>query len=242
MQETLALVDTLKRILRSKGITYQQLAEQLDLSEASVKRVFSDGSFSLARFEKICQIAEVTMAEVNELSQAGRKPTSHTYTLQQEKYFAENPKYLAFFDLLIRFGTLKKVREYKPNLTDARVSKYLKQLESMGLIERHPNDRVSFPVSRSVNWQKNGPLGRKLRNMAKADFIDGKFSGDLCTWDLMGIELTEKSAAQVAERLQELADDIRRIGEMEQKLKANTQLIGVMLAQRPWQFSLLEDC
>ncbi len=123
MQESHALVETLKKVLRSKGITYVDVATSLGISEASVKRVFSEGSFTMERFEKICQLAEVTITEVAELTRADKTITSHVYTLQQEKFFAENTKYLAFFDLLIRFGSLEKVRDYRPDLPDTRGTK-----------------------------------------------------------------------------------------------------------------------
>ena len=112
MQESSALVATLKKVLRSKGITYLDVATHLDISEASVKRVFSEGSFTLERFEKICQLAEVSFAEIAELSRVDKGTGSHTYTLEQERFFAEHPRFLAFFDLLIRFGSLEKVRAF----------------------------------------------------------------------------------------------------------------------------------
>lgn len=242
MQESLALVETLKKILRSKGITYHNLSEALNISEASVKRVFSEANFSLERFEKICQFAGVSITEVADLTNADRAITSHIYTLEQEKYFAENPKYLAFFDLLLRFGSLDKVRKYKPELTDQRVSKYLKQLESMNLIQRHPNDRVTFPVSRAVSWQRKGPLGKKFRALAKSDFLNHDFSKEISTFAFFGLELTPKSAQQMAEKLKELAIEAKQTSELEQKVKAKTEHFGVMVAQRPWRLSLLEDC
>ncbi|QKQ27496.1 hypothetical protein [Candidatus Reidiella endopervernicosa] len=41
MSQTNALLATLKRALRMRGITYRQLAETLEMSEASIKRLFS---------------------------------------------------------------------------------------------------------------------------------------------------------------------------------------------------------
>lgn len=243
MQESLTLVQTLKKILRSKGITYLEIANSLEISEASVKRIFSEGSFTLERFERICLFADVSITEVAELSRADKTVFSHTYTTEQEKYFADNPKCLAFFDLLIRLGSIEKVRNYKPDLTDTRINKYLRQLDKMGLIERHPGDRISFPVSRSVNWQKNGPLGRKFRAMAKTDFImSNEFVGDGCFYELLGLELTQKSANLMAEKLLELATEIKHTATLEQKVKAKTRHYGFLVAQRPWKLEMLEDC
>ena len=51
------LVDVLKRELRTRGITYAQVARKLNLSEASVKRMFSRKDFNLKRLDQVCQLA-----------------------------------------------------------------------------------------------------------------------------------------------------------------------------------------
>ena len=45
------LISTLKRVLKTRGVTYADLAERIALSEASVKRLFSQGTFTLERLE-----------------------------------------------------------------------------------------------------------------------------------------------------------------------------------------------
>ena len=57
--QAIALVDTLKRILKGRGITYATVAAGLGLSEASVKRMFSRRDFTLQRLEDVCRIAGV---------------------------------------------------------------------------------------------------------------------------------------------------------------------------------------
>ena len=43
------LVEALKRVLKAQGLTYAMLAERIGMSEASVKRMFSDQSIRLER-------------------------------------------------------------------------------------------------------------------------------------------------------------------------------------------------
>ena len=42
MDQTAKLLDTLKAYLKSRDITYRNLAQRLKLSESSIKRVFSE--------------------------------------------------------------------------------------------------------------------------------------------------------------------------------------------------------
>ena len=57
MSQTVQLVDTLKKLLRERKITYAEVAEKLNLSEANVKRMFSKRHFTLNRLEEICDMA-----------------------------------------------------------------------------------------------------------------------------------------------------------------------------------------
>ena len=51
MAQTTALIDALKQVLKEQSITYRQVAEHLDMSLASVKRLFSEKQFSLKRLD-----------------------------------------------------------------------------------------------------------------------------------------------------------------------------------------------
>jgi DNA-binding Xre family transcriptional regulator len=58
----------LKRRLRTHGMTYAGLMQKLQLSEASVKRLFASGSFTLRRIERICQVLDIDLYELARLA------------------------------------------------------------------------------------------------------------------------------------------------------------------------------
>ena len=64
MTQIAAVCETLKRLLKTKNITYKQLAEELDLSEANIKRVFSTQTFTLDRLEEICKVLEISLVDL----------------------------------------------------------------------------------------------------------------------------------------------------------------------------------
>jgi transcriptional regulator with XRE-family HTH domain len=57
-------VEALKRAVHARGMTYAALGGALRLSEASVKRMFSRGTFTLARIEQILGVLELDLAEI----------------------------------------------------------------------------------------------------------------------------------------------------------------------------------
>ena len=64
MSQAIAVVEALKRALKAKKQTYAHVARELDMSEASIKRMFAARHFTLERFEQICQFAGLTLTEL----------------------------------------------------------------------------------------------------------------------------------------------------------------------------------
>ena len=126
------LVSVLKTIMKSKGINYNILAKALDLSEASVKRVFSQQTFSLERFLEICDYVGVSLADLEKASKKISIEASHQYTFSQESFFSRNLNYLAYFDQLMNSTPLKIEKKY--NLKPSQSLKYLKKLDDLEFI------------------------------------------------------------------------------------------------------------
>ena len=53
--ETARIVSSIKRIMKSRAMTYAQLARDIGLSEPSVKRILSRATLTVNRLEQICR-------------------------------------------------------------------------------------------------------------------------------------------------------------------------------------------
>ncbi len=82
MAQTSAIVSELKRQLRSHGLTYQDVADALDLSEASVKRLFSEKQFSLKRLDQICTLMGMEISDL--VRKLAPEPRVEQLSLEQE--------------------------------------------------------------------------------------------------------------------------------------------------------------
>ena len=64
MAQATRLVHELKSQLKIRGITYRELAHELQLSESAVKQMFSSGNMTLARLDRICEILSMDLADL----------------------------------------------------------------------------------------------------------------------------------------------------------------------------------
>ena len=78
------LISTLKRVLKTRGVTYADLAEKFRLSEASVKRLFSQRTFTLERLKQLCAALEIDVFKLAKLSR-GEQAKSAQLTVKQEQ-------------------------------------------------------------------------------------------------------------------------------------------------------------
>src|SRR5689334_23687462 len=99
MNDSRKLVEALKRVVRMRGMTYATLAARARLSEATVKRLFSRGTFTLARLEQFCALLDIDFQELARLAAGGGDDTREM-TLAQESALAADERLLAMFYLV----------------------------------------------------------------------------------------------------------------------------------------------
>ncbi|MGZ8292992.1 MAG: helix-turn-helix domain-containing protein [Telluria sp.] len=232
MPHAITLVDTLKRLLKGRGITYGDLAARIDMSEASVKRMFSQKNFTLQRLD---QILDACAIGFDELSAAQGAPTLISQlTLAQEREIIGDPRLLVVaVSAMNHIGFDDIVRTYE--LTGAQVTACLLRLDKIGFLELLPNNRVKLLIARTFSWIANGPIQSYFRGEAAADYLDARFDGEGEVLGLVNVMLSKQSSAALIERLKQMAADIAHQHQNETRLPfEQKKAMSFMLAARPW--------
>ena len=89
MNQTHSIHATLKKLMRSQGRTYADAAGVLNLSEASIKRLFSQHALSLSRLESICNWLHVDIHDLVKMSRE-QEPLTTELSEEQEAEFLED--------------------------------------------------------------------------------------------------------------------------------------------------------
>lgn len=232
MPHAITLVDTLKRLLKSRGITYADLAGRIDMSEASVKRMFSQKNFTLQRLDQILDACGIGFEELHAV-QGGPKLVAQL-TLAQEKEIIGDPQLLVVaVSAMNHMGFDDIVQTYA--LTEAQVTACLLRLDKIGFLELLPNNRVKLLIARTFSWIANGPIQSYFRSEAAADYLNARFDGDGEVLGLVNVMLSKQSSAALIERLKQVAADIAQLHQNETRVPlAQKQAMSFMLAARPW--------
>ena len=240
MNETRRILDTLKRCLRARGMTYRSLGKALSLSESSVKRLFADESFTLSRLERVCGAIDMSVADLSRM--AGGTPVarsqSDTLSLEQERTLARNPSLLACFYLLLNGHSIDDTRE-RLNLSARAMRGLLTELSSAQLADVDGKRNLRFHVRLPIAWRQDGPVRRLYERQVRAEFLQGPFTGPNEQLMFHSAELSSASVRILQRKIERLALDFADLAALDVHVKARDKSsIALLLACRPWVFSM----
>ena len=235
---TRAIVETLKKVLKARGMTYADLALALRVSTPTVKRLFSQRTFTLERLEEILKVLELDFHELARLSH-GRRSGPAELSVEQESALAKDARLFSVFWLLCnewRFDEI--VSEFR--LGAAQITSYFARLERLRLIDWRPGNRARLRVPKHYVWRTGGPLRKAYGLKVVTEFMRARFEAPHDAFHFEAQELSAESAIVVKRRLERVAAEINELVEIDAATPAKKRVtLGVLLACRPWSISIV---
>ena len=240
MSQSQRIVAATKQALREHGLTYADVAAHLDLSEASVKRMFARERFSLERLEAIAGLMELDLGELVATAEA-MDPQPRELTIEQEQRLVERPELLMVLYLLLNDYDLDRiVADYR--LDRPRGILLLRELERLGVLEHRPGDRVRLLVSRHLSWRRDGPIREFIDGRVLREFLGGRFDGPGESYHfvsgLVSPEGLERLQGEIERLVRRFNEQVQ--GDSERPLERRLGS-SLMVALRPWRFSLFAE-
>ncbi|HLT23466.1 MAG TPA: helix-turn-helix transcriptional regulator [Bacteriovoracaceae bacterium] len=234
MSQSIEFMNALKKLLKLKGIVYQDLAEGLGLSLPSIKRLFSSGDISLNRLDKICEIANIDFSDLLKLMELSKDRQASHLTQEQENFLSDNLHAMAYLELFFLGYTPKKIQnEY--GLTEAAVHKTLRALDRHELIEWLPKDKVKLKVNDMIKLRPDSKLSLIMREKGVKSFLNNDFQGDLSYQEFMTFKASKESIKKLNSKLRILFHEVAQEGIMEGQAGIEAEAAAVFTAVRPWR-------
>lgn len=235
MSQVAGLLDSFKNTLKSRGLTYRDLAQALELSESSVKRLFSTKALSLERLEFLCEHFDISLSEVIKRANFELEKWEATMSFEQESALARDPQLLALYSLIYSGLRISEIlRRY--DISKPRCERLLLKLDKLGLIELHLKNKVRLKSGAGLAFKKDGPLGAMLFKVARERFLNDSFSGERDFIRFANIKLTPVLITKLRHRLSTIEKEIEEESRFVRDETPGAVDMGVMLAFRPWHF------
>lgn len=233
MSQSAALVKALKKCLKINDVKYADVADALNLSEASVKRLFSEESFSLKRLDQICEFLGIEISDLVEMVRQSDQIRS--LTIEQEKEIIDDlPLLIVANSALNRWSFEDILSTY--DLTETALIQHLAKLDRLKLIELLPGNRIKLLVDRNFSWQKNGPIQRFFEEILVNEFFNYRFDEPSDKRQFVVGMLSKASNLIFQRKLDQLAEEFHRLHVEDEKLPIKERFgTSVVTGMRRWE-------
>jgi hypothetical protein len=229
------IVTELKRALRSSGHTYAHVAQKLDLSVASVKRLFSREDLSLARIDAICELIGLGLIEILDRARERAAPATQLTLAQESEIVSDLRLLFMTWLVLIRTPFEEMVHSYR--FTEREALKYLIRLDRLKVIELQPGNRVRLLVSRHFSWRAGGPVQKYIDQKLLREFFASHFTEPTEEFFFHGGRVSQDALARMKRALQGAARECAEIIERDRSTTQDRFGAAFVLALRPWNYS-----
>jgi DNA-binding Xre family transcriptional regulator len=242
VNQTIDILRALKKCLRAKGHKYSDVALALDISEASVKRIFSQETFTLSRLEQICRFLDMSIYDLTRLTRLGQDDELTQLSEQQERGLADDPLALTYFYLMLTGRTPEKIAA-EFGLDDRQQTSMLVRLSRLKLVELYPNNSGRLLTGRRVEWRRNGPIRKVYERQVTEAFMNSSFGRRDESWLFDTGELSDASAKVLIKKFEKLTQEFDELADLDISMPTpKKKAYAMMIAFRPWTYwTILEQ-
>lgn len=231
MSGTQAITTALKGLLRKSGITYAQAAQTLDLSEASIKRLFAEQSFTLQRIEALTKLAGAELTDLVRMSD-DQQERAEELSAEVEQELANDPQLLLCAICVINRYRFSEVLDmYRFDEHD--LQRLFVRLDRLNIIELLEDNRYRMRLARGFHWRAGGAIESYFVNSIFSSFFDKKLIRDKSHFRFAWGTVTPDTAQRFRERLRVLYEEFNEAAERDSRLPLDQRNgSGMMLAFR----------
>lgn len=232
------LKNAIKELLKRKKLQYQDLANHLECSLPTIKRILGNEDLGLTRLLQICDFLDITLTELDTMSENLTKNT-FILSLSQQNYLIKNSHMLTFLFEIYSGKTPKQIaQEFK--LTNSSLEKYLIQLEKYEFINVSSKNKISPKYKAFPTWER-GPMAEHFTSLILdrfSEFFKDRIKEQNKKSTTSDIEegtinivkkVSKESYQNWIKEYQKLIQDFERLANLEAKTKTEEELNMVVI-------------
>ncbi|MFK7856008.1 MAG: helix-turn-helix domain-containing protein [Granulosicoccus sp.] len=240
MKQTQHLIGVIKQELKTRQISYRDLACLLELSESAVKQMFANSNFSLKRLDRLCEILEMDFLELAQKASVQNTAIEELTIEQEERLISDPVLLLVSYCVVNQWAFDDIIKRY--DISESMCIQKLAELDRMRLAELLPGNRIRPLISLNFRWQPNGPIEQFFSREVQGQFFDSNFNDSDALRLVKSGDISASTFEQLSHRLHsvgQLFDDLAR----EDHIFPGDQRRGasMILAIRHWQFAAFSE-
>ncbi|MEH6579278.1 MAG: XRE family transcriptional regulator [Amphritea sp.] len=240
MAQSSALIQTLKKQLKAQGKTYLDVAESLQLSEASVKRLFSEQNFTLQRLETVSQLAGLELSDLMQKMTKDQQRLTQLNRDQETEIASDLVLLIVAISVINGFSFEDITTQYE--IAETECIQKLAKLDRLRIIELQPNNRIKLLIDPNFSWLPNGPIQQFFHQKVEQDFFRSRFDKQNEKLIVLNGVMTPATNNALQKKMERLATEFNGLIQDDASLPMDKKYGNTMvLAIRQWQYSLFKS-
>ncbi len=241
MSEVSNLLDTLKQLMKEKGVSQPDVAAALGLGIARVKQMFAEKDIRMSRLSIICN--ELLEIDLSDLMRINEERVSYITSLTeaQEKLLISDMKLLVVaVSVLTNWTAEQIVSRYQ--ITERECQLHLNKLEKFKLISIRDDGHIRFLFDHNFQWIEDGPLERFFTDKIQSDFLNAPFHGAGELRVFRTGMLSEQSVDQLIKLVDKTVAGFIELNRDDSRLPLEQRTgYSMVVALRPWLMPAFTD-
>ena len=207
------MLQALKKLLKKKGLHYQDVADALKVSKVTVRRYLAGRGLTVEALERLCSVLGITLGDLIDIVRDSRTTNSNHLTPPQEDALVAEPFLVVLFTLLMR-GWSPGQLQTEFDLTESELNRYLLELDRLKLIEFHPFGRVRLLIGHPYQVAPRGPLMRGFNRYIRDDLYKVEVMGPQVAFQYTYLKMSSATRQNLTKMLSDLlttAEQMSRI-------------------------------
>ena len=220
------------------GKTYKEVATHLQLSEASVKRMFSEKSFTLQRLDEICGMMEIELSDLVQQMRDANNSALTTLTLEQEQEIVADIKLLLITVCVLQRWSMAEILEYY-HISESECLLRLGRLDQLKLIELLPGNRIKLRIAPNFTWHKSGPIQQFFKQHIESEFFHSRFNHQNEKLITLNGMLSHNAHQVFQRKMDRLAQEFEQLNGEDANLPVSERHgVTLVVATRRWDYGL----
>lgn len=230
------ILSIVKERLNASEMTIAQFSKKIETSEATVKRIFSGGTCTLEKLDKICKVLNLDLADIGDIDRQRNLDRNAFFTKEQEELFAKYEFIFCFFYAILEVQNVKDIRR-KFTFTQDEIEVSLEKLSNLNLILQDKNDRIKVLIPKTVKWIPGGLLEEKYKKVINQEFFDHDFEEKNSGLSMVSVPFSTASLEKVKQSSRSMIKDFL-LHIDDKNISTKSERLWLVVAHRPWNFSL----
>lgn len=206
------ILQTIKKMLKTQKISYQDLALQIGMSESGVKKLLTAKDISVTRLSQIAEILGVGLADLMKMSEDQNIKSVRLTKKQEESLFENSSLFRVFWLLAIEEKNQNEIKRIE-KLNAQQLERLFLKLETLDLLRRSPKGQILSVHKGLYRWVGDNPFLNKLNrewseNTLRKVLKDRESSTKYHRLSYM--KMTPSLREEFFQKLTELVDDYAR--------------------------------